>query len=40
MSKEDFLKMYHYYKHYNSELYEMLGYVIEEWEEIYKSYLD
>ncbi len=40
MSKEDFLKMYDYYKPYNAELYEILGYVIEEWEEIYKNYLD
>lgn len=40
ISKEDFLKMYDYYKPYNNELYEMLGYVIEEWEEIYKKYLD
>ena len=32
--------MYYYYKPYNTELYEILGYVNEEWEEIYKSYLD
>ncbi len=36
ISKEDFIKMYHYYKPYNDELYELLGYKIEEWESIYK----
>ncbi len=36
ISKEDFITMYHYYKSYNDELYELLGYKIEEWESIYK----
>ncbi len=36
ISKEDFIKMYNYYKPYNDELYELLGYKIEEWESIYK----
>ena len=36
ISKEDFITMYNYYKPYNDELYDLLGYKIEEWESIYK----
>jgi hypothetical protein len=36
ISKEDFITMYNYYKPYNDELYDLLGYKIEEWENIYK----